>query len=352
VQVALEQLAAFAHRLDKPRAIALFGQLRANDDWFARHGPPKNKTDVTGADGVVYRYFAGQAFEFHPLANFAALNMDVSRKDVAGAEQLADALVARGVRRHGGGTVWEYYFPAQGGRPPWESGMAQAVAAQAFAGAAGLLTDQSDTLLRAAHAAYEAIPGRLTTTVPAGPWIRLYSFSPDPVLNAQLQTVVSLQSYAQAAGDADAAAFATRLEQAAAATVSRFDTGYWSDYSLAGEAASLSYHEFVIQLLRKRGRRSGCTSARAGTRSAGPRRSEPASTRSGSRRSGRPGIVHPSRRCRSSTSPGGGSSSRPAAPRRARTRRAPSPPPSRPVPGSTRPARPRRRARSGSGSSG
>ncbi len=52
-------------------------------------------------------------------------------KDVAGTEQLAAALIARAVPRSGG-VAWEYYFPYGGGRAPWVSGMAQAVAAQAL----------------------------------------------------------------------------------------------------------------------------------------------------------------------------------------------------------------------------
>src|SRR5438067_262556 len=75
--------------------------------------------------------------------------------------------------------------------------------------------------------AYRAIPGHLLTTVAAGPWIRLYAFNSTPVLNAQLQTVLSLQSYATDAEDAAAGALAARLERAAVATLPRFDTGYW-----------------------------------------------------------------------------------------------------------------------------
>jgi hypothetical protein len=251
VLVALEEVGALGKGLTASRAVALFGQLRANDDYFAQHGPPSGGTgtDITDADGIVYRYFAGRCFEFHPLANFAALNTRVAAKDAAGTERLADALVARGVSRSGGGTVWEYYFPF-GGRPPWVSGMAQAVAAQAFVRAAALLTDKSAALLHEATSAFRAVP-RLTTKVSAGPWIRLYSFSKNPVLNAQLQSVLSLQTYAQATNDSAAAALVARMQEAAAATVSRFDTGYWSYYSLAGNPSPLSYQKFVVQLLHK-----------------------------------------------------------------------------------------------------
>src|SRR5207248_1439983 len=125
INVALLEVAAVDGRLTAPRAVALFGELRANDDYFAKHWPPAPKTDITDADGVVYRYFAGRCLEFHPLANFGALNAHIAANDVDGTKRLADALVSRGIYQPGGGVGWEYYFPFSGGRPPWISGMAQ-----------------------------------------------------------------------------------------------------------------------------------------------------------------------------------------------------------------------------------
>ena len=105
--------------------------------------------------------------------------------------------------------------------------------------------------MREARAAYRAIPSHLLTSVAAGPWIRLYSFQSLRVLNAQLQAVISLQSYATAAEDPDAAALAARMQRAAAATLPSFDTGYWTYYSLPHEASPLDYQQFVVQLLKK-----------------------------------------------------------------------------------------------------
>src|SRR5262249_30327437 len=98
--------------------------------------------------------------------------------------------------------------------------------------------------------AFQAVP-RLTTRVSAGPWIRLYSFSKNPVLNAQLQTVLSLETYANATSDTAASTLAARMKQAAAVTMPRFDTGYWTNYSLAGNPSPLSYQKYVVQLLHK-----------------------------------------------------------------------------------------------------
>jgi hypothetical protein len=253
VAVALAQIGALAGKLSAPRAAAVFGQLQANDDYFAVHWPPAAKTDVPGADGLVYRWFPGRCLEFHPLAEFGALNARVAAHDVDGTRALADALIARGVHEASGGVAWEYDFDYGGGRAPWLSGMAQAVAAQAFAGAAALVPDRASSYQGMAKAAFQAIGTHLLTHVPAGPWIRLYSFQKTVVLNAQLQTVLSLQSYAKASGDPGATALAAQLERSAAATLGRFDTGWWTLYSLAGDATPLDYATYVNQLLARLG---------------------------------------------------------------------------------------------------
>jgi len=75
--------------LTAPRAAAIFGQLTANDNWFAHRGTVADQTDITDSDGIVYRYFSGRGFEFHPLGNFAALNATVASKNVAATTRLA-----------------------------------------------------------------------------------------------------------------------------------------------------------------------------------------------------------------------------------------------------------------------
>ena len=68
-----------------------------NDDYFAQHEAPRNHTDITGDDGIVYRYFTGLCFEFHPLANFSALNAHATAKDVTATLDLALAASGLGV---------------------------------------------------------------------------------------------------------------------------------------------------------------------------------------------------------------------------------------------------------------
>jgi hypothetical protein len=251
LQANLGQVARLASKLTAPRARALFGQLAVNDAYLAHRSPPADQTDTTDEDGIVYRYFSGLGFEFHPLAEFGALNAAVSAGNADAAERLADALIERGVPEKGGGAGWEYYFDYSGGSAPWLSGMAQAVAAQAFAGASQLLPDDAETLMAAARSAFRAIPGRLVVGRATGPWIKLYSFSNTVVLNAQLQTVVSLKSYANASIDADASSLAGAMERAAATDLHLFDTGYWTYYSLPRTPSPLSYQSYVVRLLRK-----------------------------------------------------------------------------------------------------
>lgn len=228
-QIIRAQLAQLAPRWDsyvRPRALALFEQVRTNCEYLETHRVPDHRVDVAGDDGVVYRWFPGEGLEFHPLASFSAL---ANSRD----PNLAAALLARGIPR-GGALVWEYPFPFGSGRPPWTSGMAQALAAQAFARVG---------LADAARRAYLAVPG-LTMQTSAGPWIRLYSFSPEVVLNAQLQTIVSLLEY----GATD---LASQMLTAVQALFPRFDTGDWSRYELRGAYASRGYEEFVTTLLAK-----------------------------------------------------------------------------------------------------
>ncbi len=247
----LAQAAAIAPKLTAPRALAVFGQLAANDNWYARRDPPRARTDITDADGLVYRSFGASGFELHPLANFSALNADIADKATSATVRLAAALIARGVPEAGGGTGWEYYFAYAGGRAPWLSGFAQAVAAQAFARAAALVPAHAAQLNAAARAAYRAIPGRLDRRIGAGLWIKLYSFSRLIVLNAQLQSAISVADYAAAESDRKAAALADALRNAAAKALPEFDTGYWTYYSLPANPSPLDYQEYVVQLLQR-----------------------------------------------------------------------------------------------------
>ncbi|HVC87516.1 MAG TPA: D-glucuronyl C5-epimerase family protein [Gaiellaceae bacterium] len=243
----LAQLTTLWDSYTSPRALALFTQLEQNLDYFETHRVPDKPIDVTDVDGIVYRWFPYKGLEFHPLASFSALANAAAAHDVDKTQALADALVARAVPR-GPRLIWEYSFGFGIGRPPWASGMAEALAAQALARAGSLLADPQ--LTADAARAYAAVP-QLVTNTSAGPWIQLYGFDHEIVFNAQLQTIVSLTEYGQTTGNAAATALAQRMTAAAKAMFPRFDTGDWSLYELRGAHASLSYEQFVTALLAK-----------------------------------------------------------------------------------------------------
>jgi D-glucuronyl C5-epimerase C-terminus len=229
-----------------PRALELYRTLEENASYLDTHRLPEDGTDITGSDGAVYRYFADQGMEFHPLANAAALNTLVAQHDTASASSLVDALAARGVEQPNGALAWEYNFDFGTQHAPWESGMAQAVLAQAFARAGRL---------DLAQRAFRAIPGRLDRSLPAGPWIRLYSKSSELVLNAQLQSAISLADYAELADDSSASTYTGRLLAAAKTMLPSFDTGHWSRYSSHYES-DLHYQDYVIGLLKTLAKRT------------------------------------------------------------------------------------------------
>ena len=247
IAVQLQQVTALSDSYTKPRALALFSQLEMNLDYLETHIIPPGRIDVADDDGVVYRWFPGKGLEFHPLAAFGALNAAALAQDPDRTQVLSAALVDRGIPR-GDGLIWEYSFNFGFGKPPWVSGMAQAVAAQALGRAAVLLDDP--TLMDDAARAYATVPS-LTLLLSTGPWVRLYGFNREIVLNAQLQSVLSLLQYSDDTGNSEAGALAQRLDASAQAMLSRFDTGDWSLYELGGVDATKEYQLFVTQLLAK-----------------------------------------------------------------------------------------------------
>jgi hypothetical protein len=237
-------VAAHAAEYNGPRALALFSMLKANVDFRAKHASSARK-DIRDGDGIVYRFFENHGYQFHPIAAFAHLNTLARRGKRDAVARLAPALVERGVHS-GRALVWEYYFPF-GGPSRWSSGFAQAIAAQALARSGKLLGD--DQLLAQAHAAYLGIGRGLYLELGGGLWIREYGFSDMAVLNAHLQSLVSLGEYVRISGDPAATATLGRMNTAARTLLPQFDTGCWSLYSLGGSPASLHYHTYHVELL-------------------------------------------------------------------------------------------------------
>jgi len=208
--------------------------------------PPAGTQD---RGGLVYRYYAGAGYRFQPLLSFANLQHAVSRRDASTARRLARALLDRGVPV-GAALYWPYDFSFGGGPSSWTSGFTQAVAANALARAGALLGDES--LQTAAARAFAGL--RRTLLLPmtgGGLWIREYSYTGQVILNAQLESVLELDSYASIARTASARAVARILERTSARLLPQFDLGCWGRYQLGGAAADTHYEAYHVDLLRR-----------------------------------------------------------------------------------------------------
>jgi hypothetical protein len=201
-----------------------------------------------GGDGLVFRYYGGAGLQFQPLLSFAALNNQVLQRRCGAARRLASALLARAVRS-GEAAYWEYDFSFEGGPVPWRSGFAQVVAAQALARAGVMLRDPA--LSAAAASAFRGLRRTLLIPLAGGLWVREYGFTNQVILNAQLQSIISLDSYATIAESAAARRLADELAVATRRLLPSFDLGCWARYQLGGAAASLHYQTYHVELLRR-----------------------------------------------------------------------------------------------------
>lgn len=207
----------------------------------ARHSP--GSRDGYG-DGLVFYGGVGN----QPLLSFAALNQLVLEQRCGAVRRLTSALLARAVNS-GDAVYWEYGFPFQGGPVPWRSGFAQAVAAQALARAGVMLRDPALTAVAAAS--FRGLRHGLLIPLAGGSWIREYGFTGQVILNAQLQSIISVQSYAAVADSAPARSLVRELVIATRRLLPSFDLGCWARYQLGGAAATLHYQSYHVELLRR-----------------------------------------------------------------------------------------------------
>jgi len=197
--------------------------------------------------GLVFRYYPGAGWQFHPLLSFEHLNSLATGGRALAAQRLVKALLARG-QRHGASLYWRYEFP-YGGPVPWTSGFVQAIAAQALARASRLLVRPA--LLRSAEAALRALRQGLLLHVGGGLWIREYGFTRQVILNSQLQSLLSLQSYAQLVATPQAARLVRSLYRATVRLLPHFDLGCHSLYQLGGPVADHHYQAYHVALLER-----------------------------------------------------------------------------------------------------
>jgi hypothetical protein len=228
--------------------------LNANRQWWA-HGTLLSygqRVMFTGSE-LEWEYYPGQGIQLQVLGSFGAANGMWQGGQTTQLTQLLSELIPLASGR-AGGLTWEYDFTWEGGAPPWTSAMSQATALQALSHA-----------YQATHNAYyltiaaQALKVFTKTTAHRGVMVRTprgvrfvqYSFTPQTsILNAFLQSLIGLETYAQVSGSAEAEQLFAEGNAEALWEVPRFNTGAWSLYQ-PGEEDDLSYHELVTSFLQK-----------------------------------------------------------------------------------------------------
>jgi hypothetical protein len=242
------------------RARSAFLVLGRNYDWFwtQRRGAAGYGTRTRfGGSELFYVFYPGSGWQFQPLITFVHMNELLAlRRSDARLRNLGEELLTLGVERKGF-LAYEYLFPFEGGPPGWTSGMSQATGMQALAGMWKRTGDAR--YLRAAKrmlGAFQTGPpwGVRVDSEGSGAHYLLYSQSPRLLVgNGFAQALIGLDAYADAAGDAQAAALVAAGLQAARGQFPRYDTGDWSLYHLTpsgpGRESTLTYHRLFADFL-------------------------------------------------------------------------------------------------------
>ena len=242
-------------QLTAERLPATFANLAATTYIMKSRPYPTHEARIQiPGDPVVYGFYSGRGVQFQPLFTFSLANILYGLHDDAGLREIADRLNELKVTGRGYAT-WEYYFPFQGGNPPWVSGMAQATAIQVFARTWERTGDQKYLdIARSGLTGFSRTPaqGGFMTYQGGGRWYLLYGFaSRQRILNGQLQALIGLFDYYEITNDEQAR---ERLNQGIAGVLpimSKFDTGAWSLYELNGLEAELNYHDLMTSQLKK-----------------------------------------------------------------------------------------------------
>lgn len=246
---------ARTHRINADRIAPLFTTLANNTKWFRHNGPAAVATDRRfGNSRIIFQYFGGIGWQFHPLSNFAKLNAiwTVDTPPSRRAQRsFARELIHWGVMR-GSALTWEYYFDFSGSSAPWVSAISQGTATQSLARVAYRMNNRS--IMRAARLAsrsFNQAPTRGIRLRRDGGYHFLgYSGAPNLIiLNQFLQGIIGLRAYALLGDDKHARVTYKRGIKAAVVETPMFDTGSWSLYSLNGERDDMHYHLLTISFL-------------------------------------------------------------------------------------------------------
>jgi len=231
------------------RLPVLFLTLQRNAQWWLNGAMLSYGQRVQFAGSkLVWEYYPGEGIQLQVLGTFGEADgyYESGRSNYPQLESLMSEMIPLAVRR-AGALTWEYYFKFDGGQPPWVSAMSQATGLEALANAYKATGQQSYLSV-----ARQALP-LLTAAPPSGVgektargWRFLqYSFAPrTDIINAFLQTLIGLDSFAQASGDQTAQQLFTAGNAQAEWELPSFNTGSWSLYQ-PGVEDDLSYHELV-----------------------------------------------------------------------------------------------------------
>jgi hypothetical protein len=248
----MHQIAA-THQLTASRLPAVFATLAANVQWWTQ-GPlltSGQRVEFSGSQ-LVWEFYPGEGIQLQVLGSFGKADglYTGGPADYAAMEQLLSEMIPLAASR-GGGLTWEYYFPFDGGAPPWTSAMSQATGLEALTRAYEAtgntyylqVATQALPVFRARPPAGVAVPTRLGTRFVQ------YTFTPQTkIINAFLQTLIGLDDFARVSGNPIAARLFAAGNAEAMAEVPGFNTGAWSLYQ-PGIEDDLSYHELVTGFL-------------------------------------------------------------------------------------------------------
>ncbi|MBK5231298.1 MAG: hypothetical protein JJE27_09025, partial [Thermoleophilia bacterium] len=256
-QIRTVESLARVNRITGDRVRPLFETLQRNADWFRTNGPrPYGTDDRFGDSRIIYQYFPGEGWQFHPLSNFAKLNAIWTVKSKPARRALgeyAHELIGWAVNR-GGALTWEYYFPFSGSRAPFISSISQGTAIQALARAGNALQDPTITdAARQAVLAFDTpAPVGLKVVRDVGNHYLGYSGNPRlMILNMFLQSLDGLHDYSLITDDAKAWDLYREGLKGARRDTADSDTGAWSLYSVGGSESDLHYHQLVTDFLLK-----------------------------------------------------------------------------------------------------
>jgi hypothetical protein len=209
-----------------------------------------------GESRIIYQYFAGWGWQFHPLANFSKLNAVWTDKSAGARRYLskeAYELISFGVNR-GGALTWEYYFPFSGSPAVFISSISQGTAIQALARSGNALKDPNITAAatQGAKAFGVAAPTGLKLARDGGLHFIGYSGNRKEIIfNMFAQALDGLHDYSVITDDVEAKSLYEQGLVAARVELPQSDTGAWSLYELGGLESNLNYHQVLVEFLNR-----------------------------------------------------------------------------------------------------